>query len=154
MRNFGEWRWGIGLVVAVLVLGLPVPQPQAKPQERVFRVTARQFAFEPPVLQVNPGDRVVIELRSSDVVHGLYVEGYDVEAVAEPGQPDRIVFVADRPGTYRLRCSVTCGDLHPFMGGKLRVGRNPWLWKGAALALWGVTLALFAARPRTREGGR
>jgi len=85
------------------------------------------------------------------VVHGLYVDGYDVETVAEPGQPGRIVFVADRPGTFRLRCSVTCGDLHPFMVGKLRVGRNPWLWKGAALTLWGMALALLEVRARVRE---
>ncbi len=151
MGRVRNWSWRIGLVVAVLVLGMPVPQPSAPPRERVFRITARQFAFEPPVLQVNPGDRVVIELRSEDVVHGLYVDGYDVETVAEPGQPGRIVFVADRPGTFRLRCSVTCGDLHPFMVGKLRVGRNPWLWKGAALTLWGMALALLEVRARVRE---
>ncbi len=152
----GRWdrrHWMVlgGLVGALLILFLPVPQPKARPQERFYRVEARQFAFSPAVLQVNPGDRVVIELRSSDVVHGLYVEGYDVEVIAEPGQPGRLVFEARRPGTFRLRCSVTCGDLHPFMVGQLRVGRNPWLWRGLVLALWAMAIAGVMARLEVKE---
>jgi heme/copper-type cytochrome/quinol oxidase subunit 2 len=48
--------------------------------------------------------------------------------------------VADQPGSFRFRCSVTCGALHPFMIGKLNVGPNWLLWKAAGAAL----LAAFA----------
>jgi heme/copper-type cytochrome/quinol oxidase subunit 2 len=84
---------------------------------------------------VNPGDRVTIELQSTDVVHGLYVDGYQVAQTVDPGQTARLTFVADRAGTFRLRCSVTCGPLHPFMIGKLVVGSNALLWRAAGLAL-------------------
>jgi heme/copper-type cytochrome/quinol oxidase subunit 2 len=123
-----------GLVVAFI----PLPAPQVAPQERTFRVEAGQFAYSPAELHVNPGDRVTIQLVSTDVVHGLYVDGYDVSAQADPGQPATLTFVADRSGSFRLRCNVTCGAMHPFMIGKLSVGRNQWLYRSIALALIGL----------------
>ncbi|MCI0520856.1 MAG: hypothetical protein L0Z70_11465, partial [Chloroflexi bacterium] len=63
-----------------------------------------------------------------DVVHGVYIDGYQVSLSADPGQPQRVSFTADQAGSFRLRCSVTCGPLHPFMSGKLVVagGWQPW----------------------------
>ena len=84
---------------------------------------------------VNPGDRVTIELVSTDVVHGMYIDGYDLDVQADPGQPQRLTFIADRAGMFRFRCSVTCGELHPFMIGKLHVGQNTLLWRGMGLAV-------------------
>jgi len=102
--------------------------------EHFFHIEAGDFAYSPAILHVNPGDKVNIELTSTDVVHGLYVDGYDVSLTADPGQPATLTFIADRPGTFRLRCSVTCGALHPFMTGKLQVGPNLLLWRGIGLA--------------------
>jgi len=83
---------------------------------------------------------VTIELVSTDVVHGLEIDGYGVGMTADPGQPASLTFVADRSGSFRMRCSVTCGGMHPFMIGKLQVGQNVWLWRGAGLAiLAGIT---------------
>jgi heme/copper-type cytochrome/quinol oxidase subunit 2 len=42
-------------------------------------IVARQFAFDPPVLRVNRGDRLRLTLEATDVVHGLHVDGYGVE---------------------------------------------------------------------------
>jgi heme/copper-type cytochrome/quinol oxidase subunit 2 len=100
----------------------------------VFKVEASRFAYAPAVLQANPGDTVTIELTSTDVVHGLAVDGYGVETTADPGQTARLTFLADRSGSFRLRCTATCGPMHPFMIGKLQVGRNELLWRGTALA--------------------
>ena len=124
---------GFFLGLALLVLLLPLPVQGAEPQERHITVRARSFAFEPGTLRVNRGDTVVIRLESADVVHGLYVDGYDVRAVAEPGRPGELRFVADRGGAFPLRCPVSCGNLHPFMIGKLVVGPNL-AWLRAALA--------------------
>ena len=103
------------------------------------------FAYTPAVLHVNPGDKVTIELASTDVVHGIFVDGYNVHVTADPGQPARLSFIADRPGTFRLRCSVTCGALHPFMTGKLQVGSNLLLWRSMGLAVLAF-LGIFIAR--------
>jgi len=126
-----------GLVVAFA----PLPVSPIAPQERTFRIDARQYAYSPSELKVNAGDTVNIQLVSTDVVHGLYVDGYDVSVEADPGQSATLTFTADKPGSFRFRCNVTCSAMHPFMIGKLTVGRNNWLFRSFGLA----TLAVFGA---------
>lgn len=136
------------LLWCLAVLGVavsPLPLPSRQPVERHVRVEASDQGFTPAVITVNLGDRIVLELVATDVVHGLYVDGYDLNVTADPGQPAFLTFVADRPGTYRFRCSVTCGALHPFLIGKLQVGSNGMLWRAiiisaliACAATWSV----------------
>ncbi len=140
-------RWAAMALVVLLILFFPVPQTSVTPVERTFRVQASQFAYNPAVLSVNPGDRVTIELLATDVVHGLAIDGYDVETISDPGQTARLSFTADRQGTFRFRCSVTCGNMHPFMIGKFQVGRNDLFWRGVLL----TGLALFAAIRGSRK---
>jgi len=144
--------WAILGIAALLVAFAPLPHSTSAPAERFFHVEAGDFAYSPPVLQVNPGDKVTIELASTDVVHGLYVDGYDVNVTADPGQPATLSFVADHAGTFRLRCSVTCGALHPFMVGKLQVGSNLLIWRGIGLALVALLGVFFVRKsPLTTE---
>ena len=112
----------------------PVPLTWAALQERHVRIEASQFQYTPSVINVNPGDRVTIELTSNDVVHGLYVDDYGVSMTADPGQTSRLTFVADKAGTFALRCFAPCGPLHPFMVGKLNVGPNRLLWRAMGFA--------------------
>ncbi len=128
---------------------LPV-QPIA-PQARTFRIEARQFAYSPSELKVNPGDRVTIQLVSTDVVHGLYIDDYGVSVQADPGQTATVTFVASKPGSFRFRCNVTCGAMHPFMIGKFTVGSNNWLYRSVGLALLGM-LGLFPLSSFISEG--
>jgi heme/copper-type cytochrome/quinol oxidase subunit 2 len=123
-----------GLAVALT----PLPVRSMAPQERTLRVEARQFAYSPSELQVRPGDTVTIELVSTDVVHGLYIDGYGISVEADPGQTTKVTFVADRPGSFRFRCNVTCGAMHPFMIGKFTVGSNDWFYRSIGLAFLGV----------------
>jgi heme/copper-type cytochrome/quinol oxidase subunit 2 len=108
-----------GLVAAIFAL-LPSPS-RADSGELVVEVKAAQYAYNPAVIDVRFGQKVVLELSSLDVVHGLYLDGYELEVESDPGQTTRLSFIADRPGSFRFRCSVTCGPLHPFMIGQLRV---------------------------------
>lgn len=148
-------RFGLWAVLALAALALvagPLPQPLAAPGERHVRVEAGNYAFSPGVIHANPGDRVTIELVSKDVVHGLYLEGYDLGITADPGQTATLSFTADKPGSFRFRCSVTCGALHPFMIGQLKVGRNTLLWRGVALGVLALLAGvLLAARPSTNR---
>src|SRR5215212_2694162 len=123
-----------GLVVAFA----PLPVQSIAPQERTFRIDARQFAYSPSELKVNAGDTVTLQLVSNDVVHGLFVDGYDVSVEADPGQTETLTFTADKSGSFRFRCNVTCGAMHPFMIGKLTVGSNNWLYRSFGLAVLAV----------------
>ncbi len=126
------------LVLALLVALVPVPV-LAEPTTRYITVTARQFAYDPPVLRVNRGDRIIITLQAADVMHGFYLDGYGIDEQVEPGQTRQIEFVADRTGKYRYRCSVSCGPLHPFMIGELVVEPNTTFAR--AIGLMGVAVA-------------
>lgn len=139
--------WALIGMAALLVAFVPLPTSAINPTERVFRVEAGDFAYTPAVLSVNPGDKVIIELISTDVVHGLYVDEYDLSVTADPGQPATLTFIANKSGTFRLRCSVTCGALHPFMLGKLQVGRNYLFGRGIGLALLALVGVLFIRKP-------
>lgn len=130
-----------GLVVAFA----PLPVLPVAPQERTFQIEAGQFAYSPSELHVNPGDTVTIHLLSTDVVHGLYIDGYGVSVEADPGQTTTLTFVADKPGSSRFRCNVTCGAMHPFMIGKFSVGHNDWLYRSIGLAVLGVGLFPFSS---------
>lgn len=123
-----------GLVVAFA----PLPVPAVAPRERSFRIDAQQFSYSPSELTVNPGDSITIQLVSTDVVHGLYIDGYDLAVEADPGQTATLTFLADKSGSFRFRCNVTCGAMHPFMIGKLTVGTNAWLMRSIGLAVIAV----------------
>jgi heme/copper-type cytochrome/quinol oxidase subunit 2 len=105
----------------VLTLLLPLPAAAVSPQARAIDIDARLFAYEPSIVHVNRGDIVTIHLQSLDAEHGLFIDGYGVNINAEPGRSAQASFVADRPGAFTMRCSVSCGALHPFMIGKLEV---------------------------------
>jgi heme/copper-type cytochrome/quinol oxidase subunit 2 len=80
------------------------------------------------------------------VAHGLYLDGYDISVEADPGQTGTLTFVADRRGSFRFRCSVTCGAMHPFMIGKLAVGPNTLLYRASGLALLAAAALLIGKR--------
>jgi heme/copper-type cytochrome/quinol oxidase subunit 2 len=138
------------LVLAGLAVTFaPLPVQPLTPVARTFRVEASQFAYSPAEITVNPGDTVTIELVTTDVVHGLYVDGYAVSVKADPGQTATLSFVADKPGSFRMRCNVTCGAMHPFMIGKLYVGANTWLYRSIALAFVAIfSIFVLAYRPK------
>lgn len=136
----------VGLsLVALLIMFAPLPIAAA-PVERTVHIQAHSYEYFPSVIRVNTGDRVTLEFASNDVVHGLYLDGYDLALTADPGQTARLTFVADRTGTFRLRCSVTCGPLHPFMIGKLMIGSNELGWRAVGLVLLATVAGLWTFR--------
>jgi heme/copper-type cytochrome/quinol oxidase subunit 2 len=143
MRN---WPWFVLALIALAITFLPLPAGSGAPGFRDVRIDASQYEFGPGVISVNQGDRVAIELNSTDVVHGLYLDGYNLEVTADPGQTATLSFIADKSGAFRFRCSVTCGPLHPYMIGKLKVGNNTLLWRGIGLAVLAVLVGLWKVR--------
>jgi len=137
-----------GFLLTLLILIVPLPLPQVSPVDRHFRIEASQFAYSPGVLRVNPGDLVTIELLATDVVHGIYIDSYDLQASADPGQIASLRFTASQPGLFRFRCIVPCGQLHPFMLGKLRVGPNLLFIRSVLMSVIGLVILVLWKKPQ------
>src|SRR5512145_119438 len=88
------------VVLALLVLLVPLPFA-AKSTTRQVTLTAEQFAFDPPVLRVNQGDRIQLTLQAADVTHGFYLDSYGLDQRVEPGLSQPVEFVADQSGKFR-----------------------------------------------------
>ena len=161
MQRYTKVLIGIAIMAGCTLVTLAWGHHRATPEVREFLIKARQYAYNPEIIRVNKGDEVHIKLMSLDVIHGFFLEGYDIDAKIEPGRNgfkmrhpstekeyypvEEIVFVADRPGKFRFRCSHTCGYLHPFMLGEMVVGPNyPYL--AGIGAVVGVALTFFSLR--------
>ena len=134
MSNPRRYFWLPFLLAAALLAFLPLRLP-VEPVHRTIQIDAGGFAFSPAVIRVNPGDRVTLQINSTDVTHGLAIDGYPVDSLAEPGKTSEVSFIAGRPGSFKIRCSLSCGNLHPFMTGRLEVGPNLLLFRAVGLAL-------------------
>lgn len=120
--------------------GLWIGAHSNPPRDRTLLIRARQYAYDPSVIHANRGDTLHIKLASLDVVHGFFLEGYDLDGeiypqrktflIRHPSRPgpwqevEEVTVRLDRPGKFRYRCSHTCGTMHPFMMGELIVAPN------------------------------
>lgn len=130
--------WLALLVALVVVLGFafwgnwlvtPEPTPTATSTvttvatttEKVFTVTAGNFAFSPATLSVNRGDVVRIIFVNNEGFHDWVLDEFAARTPQlDAGQRAEVSFVADRTGSFEYYCSV---GTHRSMGmvGKLVV---------------------------------
>ncbi len=103
--------------------------------QRTVEVQVKRFGYDPGIITVQRGETVVIKLTSGDVTHGFYLFDYGIRASVDPGEIRVIGFVADKPGRFSFRCSVTCGWMHPYEYGYLRVLPNRRFYAGIVLVL-------------------
>ncbi|HET6383719.1 MAG TPA: hypothetical protein VFJ58_10030 [Armatimonadota bacterium] len=160
--------WTLVIVLGFAAIGVAVTSATHAPRNRTIKITARKYAYDPPVIRLNQGDHVTIYLKSADVTHGFYLEGYDIDAHISPEEKpllrhpsyerdykkvNNIQFVANKTGKFHYRCSVTCGYMHPFMLGEMVVAPNhPFgAGVGAAFGLMLAMLVLSAGRGAKRE---
>ena len=97
--------------------GNPVQSGEVKE----FKITSKQFAFEPSTIEVNRGDRVRLIVTSIDVPHGIAIPEYGINERLDPGKQVTIEFIAEKEGTFTTFCSVFCGSGHSNMKGKIIV---------------------------------
>ncbi len=136
--------------ILLSVLACLLLTPSAFAEERLLELRAKKFSYTPNIVEVNKGDVVNIRLISEDVHHGFYLDGYSVTTSAHPGQDGNVKFVADKTGRFSFRCSVTCGEFHPYMVGYLVVGPNSrfLVYVFLTIALGVVSFAFIAFRRR------
>lgn len=81
--------------------------------------------YYPDVVEVNEGDHVTWYVTNTDfdedITHGFGICFYDLNIEAQPGQTQKMEFVADKPGVYPYYCTNFCSALHQEMQGFLLV---------------------------------
>lgn len=123
MRRWAAFAGALAAMAALFaVTGMANGQPAAA-AARTIEVSAGEYKFQPEVIEVAEGERVVLKARVTDgKKHGLAIKEMGVKAdIPKTGAPVSIEFVAGKPGTYTIACSVYCGKGHSRMKGRLVV---------------------------------
>lgn len=134
----------IGLPVGIRLYDRAIWNRQIPPGAKVFTLTGhtdrgwilgevkaysilgfgdKSLPMSNPTLHVHKGDRVVLKLKSSDVVHGFSLKdlGIFIEDGIPPGKVRLVSFVADKEGAFKFSCNAICGSNHEKMTGTLLV---------------------------------
>jgi cytochrome c oxidase subunit 2 len=140
----GGWTIAIGAILTVLAFaqvslwesmqsarngsGRPFARVWASQFEWRFQYPGRDGTFDTPDdfetpyrLVVPAGERVRLELRSRDVIHGFFVPALRLKQDVLPGSGLLIAFEARAPGEHDLICAELCGSGHYRMAGRLQV---------------------------------
>ena len=67
-------------------------------------------------LHIPVGTRVNLVATTADVIHSFWVPALNRKIDTIPGQQNRILLYANRPGIYRGQCAEFCGLQHAHMG--------------------------------------
>lgn len=84
-------------------------------------IIAKNFEFHGPdgekEFYVKAGEEVTLSMKTEDGVHGLLVEGLDVNL----DKDQSVKFTPEKAGEYKIVCSIFCGAGHGDMTAKLIV---------------------------------
>jgi cytochrome c oxidase subunit 2 len=130
--------WGGGVALPLVTLSLLVPYVMSVGHETRastandrlsidvtgnvywWDVSYRRAKGQPAVRSANElrlpvGEPVELFLRSSDVIHSLWIPNLAGKTDLIPGRVNRMVIEARRPGIYRGQCAEYCGLQHALM---------------------------------------
>ena len=94
---------------------------QAKAKERVIKIEARKFRYEPNEIVVKQGETVVLELTALDFPHGFSLPDFKLRADLVVGKPVRVTLKPAQAGRFGFLCDNFCGSGHEEMAGALIV---------------------------------
>jgi heme/copper-type cytochrome/quinol oxidase subunit 2 len=106
--------FAIAIALAAIAFVLRASPSRANPVHEV-RVVAKQFAFEPAVIQVTAGEPVRLVIRSADRVHGFSIRNLNIDVQIPRSGNVVVEFTAPRAGRYEVVCSEFCGSGHGQM---------------------------------------
>jgi len=99
----------------------PVPE-SGRVVEIDMRVLENQWSWDPPIITIEAGDRVILNIFNEDTYdHGFALEVFGVNRRLSPKRTTRIEFVASKVGEFAFYCSVPCGNGHYTQTGRFLV---------------------------------
>jgi cytochrome c oxidase subunit II len=85
------------------------------------RAIGQQYSFTPGCILVPAQTPVTLRATSADVVHGILIQGTNVNTMLVPGYVSEQFMRFDRTGEYLMPCQEFCSFGHEGMWGKVRV---------------------------------
>jgi cytochrome c oxidase subunit II len=85
------------------------------------RAIGQQYSFTPQCVVVPSDTPITFRATSADVVHGLLIEGTNINTMLVPGYVSVLPIRFKAPGDHVMPCQEFCGIGHQGMWGKVKV---------------------------------
>ena len=135
VQSFGSVRLEIvwtaipifSLMILSVFVGLSMrsADPPDSPAQFDLRIVGHQWWWEADYLKsgaitaneihIPVGQQLLVDLRSTDVIHDFWVAQLARKMDVIPGHPNHIGLAANHPGTYLGVCAEFCGAEHAWM---------------------------------------
>ena len=95
---------------------------QVEPDGSVtVRAIGQQYSFTPQCILVPADTPITLRTTSADVVHGLLIEGTNINTMLVPGYVAELPIRFKAPREHVMPCQEFCGIGHQGMWGKVKV---------------------------------
>jgi cytochrome c oxidase subunit 2 len=85
------------------------------------RAIGQQYSFTPACLLLPADTPITLRATSADVVHGILIQGTNINTMLVPGYVTEQLMRFERTGDYLMPCQEFCSFGHEGMWGKVRV---------------------------------
>ena len=85
------------------------------------RAIGQQYSFTPACILVPAQTPITLRATSADVVHGIIVQGTNVNTMLVPGYVSEQLMRFEKPGDHLMPCQEYCGVGHEGMWAKVKV---------------------------------
>jgi cytochrome c oxidase subunit II len=85
------------------------------------RAIGQQYSFTPSCILVPAETPMTLRATSADVVHGIIIQGTNINTMLVPGHLSEQSMRFDKTGDYLMPCQEFCSFGHEGMWGKVRV---------------------------------
>ena len=110
----------LGLILGLAAYTAPL-RARAQDAPQVIKITASKFHFIPDHITLVKGQPVMLELTSSDRVHGFMIRTLKIDTDVKPGKVTAITATPQTAGTFTAICDHYCGLGHGNMKMKVVV---------------------------------
>jgi cytochrome c oxidase subunit 2 len=85
------------------------------------RAIGQQYSFTPSCVLVPTQTPIKLRATSADVVHGIYIQGTNINTMLVPGYVSEQLMRFEHSGDHLMPCQEFCSFGHEGMWGKVRV---------------------------------
>jgi cytochrome c oxidase subunit II len=91
----------------------------------ILRAIGQQYSFTPQCMVVPAETPITLRATSADVVHGLLIEGTNINTMLMPGYVSELPIQFTAPAEHVMPCQEFCGVGHQGMWAKVKVVDKP-----------------------------